>query len=89
MICRACREGRHGRCEHVECECPKEIEEKLERDLAAHVNGQGDAGLAETIYDNLLYGGSQVARLLTEGAGKAAVRLFIQQVLRANRGLKG
>lgn len=88
MICKACQEGRHGRCEHVECECPKEIEAKLDRDLAAHVNALGDEGLAETIYANLLYGGSQVARMLTDGAGKPAVRLFIQQVLRANRALK-
>lgn len=51
-------------------------------------NKQADEGLAETIYSSLLYGGSELARMLTEGAGKPAVTLFVQQVLRANRAIK-
>jgi len=47
-----------------------------------------DAMLAEMVYSNVLYSGSDVARILTNGAGKKAVVLFIQQVLRANRAVQ-
>jgi N12 class adenine-specific DNA methylase len=35
-------------------------------EVAAHANASGDESLAETIYSNLLYGGSEVARMLTD-----------------------
>ena len=89
MICRACSEGRHNECEQSGCECAKQMEANFEKDLAAYVNAQGDEGLAETIYSDLMASGSGVVRMFTDGAGKPAVRLFIQQVLRANRALKG
>jgi hypothetical protein len=52
------------------------------------VGSKSDAALAEAIYSNVLYSGSEVARLLTDGAGKRAVVVFIQQVLRANKAVQ-
>jgi hypothetical protein len=87
MICENCRQGRHQMCEEGSCECPRRKEdEEIERSIAA--TRQGDEELAETIYSNLLYGGSEVARLLTDGAGKPAVTHFVRQGLRANKAIK-
>jgi hypothetical protein len=61
-------------------------DEQIEQSLRA--SRLGDEGLAETIYSNLLYGGSNVARMLTDGAGKDAVRLFVRQVLRAYKAVQ-
>lgn len=47
-----------------------------------------DAMLAEMVYNNVLYSGSDVARMLTDGAGKKAVLVFIQQILRANKAVQ-
>jgi hypothetical protein len=86
-ICEPCRQGRHRQCEEGDCACPTRAEdEQIGRIFEA--NNQGEEGLAETIYSNLLYGGSEVAGILTEGAGKPAVKLFVRQVLRANRAIK-
>jgi len=49
---------------------------------------KSDAALAEVIYSNVLYSGSDVARMLTDGAGKKAVLVFIQQVLRGNKAIQ-
>jgi hypothetical protein len=88
MICNACKAGDHRNCEGGECGCPDRLDEKLELEIAKYVNTSGDETLAETIYSNLLYGGSEVARMLTDGGGKPAVKLFVQQVLRANRAIR-
>ena len=88
MICDACKAGNHRRCEQGECECPDRLGEKIEQELAKYVNASGDESLAETIYSNLLNGGSEVARMLTDGGGRPAVKLFIQQVVRANRAIR-
>jgi hypothetical protein len=88
MICDACKGGNHRSCEQGECECPDRLDERIDRELAKYVNASGDESLAETICSNLLYGGSEVARMLTDGGGKPAVTLFVQQVLRANRTIK-
>jgi hypothetical protein len=61
-------------------------DEEVHRCVAA--TRQGDEELAETIYSTLLYGGSRVAWQLMDGAGKETVRLFVQQVLRANKAIK-
>ena len=88
MICDACKAGDHRGCEQGECECSDRLDEKIGQEIAKFVNASGDESLAETIYSNLLYGGSEVARMLTDGGGKAAVKLFVQQVLRANRAIR-
>jgi hypothetical protein len=74
-------------CEEGECECPRRAEDaQMERNLKAA--GSADTGLAETVYSTLLYGGSDVARMLTEGAGKDAVRLFVQQIIRTYKAVQ-
>ena len=88
MICEACRAGRHDHCEKGGCECSERTEANFQRDLAAYVHGQGDEGLAETIYSNLLAGNSGVVRMFTDGAGQPAVKLLIQQVLQAHKAIK-
>lgn len=88
MICDACKAGNHQSCERGECQCPDRLDEKLDQELAAYVNASGDESLAETIYSNLLCGGSAVARMLTDGGGEPAVKLFVRQVLRANRAVR-
>jgi hypothetical protein len=52
------------------------------------VGSKSDAALAEVIYSNVLYSGSEVARMLTDGAGKQTLIVFIQQVLRANKAVQ-
>ena len=79
MICKPCKEGRHAECESAECDCPRRKEdEAIDRQLRAVRSS--DENLAETVYSTLLYGGSDVARMLTDGGGKEAVRLFTQQI---------
>jgi len=82
MTCQACRSGNHQGCDG-ECECRREDEE-----IQSMTGSTADAMLAEMVYSNVLYSGSDVARILTNGAGKKAVVLFIQQVLRANRAVQ-
>lgn len=85
MICEPCKQGQHRMCEGNDCECPRRSEDQQ---IDRMTNSGADDGLAETIFSNLLYGGSEVARLLTDGAGKPAVKVFIQQVLRAYKSIK-
>jgi hypothetical protein len=59
------------------------VEIQIEQEIARETGGE--VAMAETIYSNLLYGGSAAARILVDGAGKSVVKLFIQQVLRANK----
>ena len=49
---------------------------------------QGDEGIVETIFTNVLYSGSEVARMMVKGAGKENVKVFIRQVLRAYKAMK-
>ena len=86
MTCKACKEGKHSSCTEAECDCPRRAEDEQIGSIF-EANNQRDEMLAETIYSNLLFGGSEVARMLTEGAGKPAVKLFVRQVLRANRAI--
>lgn len=72
-------------CEEGDCECPRRAQDQQ---IDRLVNSGADEGLAETIYSNLLYGGSPVARMLTDGAGKDNVKVFIQQVLRGYKAIK-
>ena len=52
------------------------------------VNSGADAAIAEMVYSTLLHGGSEVARMLTDGAGRDAVRLFVQQILRMYKAIR-
>ena len=79
MTCEACKTGNHNGCEG-ECDCRQQDEE-----INRMTGSTADAMLAEMVYSNVLYSGSEVARSLTDGAGKQAVVLFVQQVLRANK----
>ena len=82
MTCEACKTGNHQGCQG-KCDCRQQDEE-----INRMVGTAADAVLAEMVYSNVLYSGSDVARILTNGAGKTAVVLFIQQVLRANKAVQ-
>jgi len=82
MTCEACRTGNHQGCDG-ECDCRQQDEQ-----ISEMVASGADAMLAEMVYSNIKYSGSEVCALLTKGAGKAAVVLFVQQVLRANKALQ-
>lgn len=80
MICDPCKAGRHDDCTFGDCDCPERREqEAVERRLRAIQ--ATDERIAGQVYTTLLYGGSDVARMLTEGAGRDAVRSFVQQVI--------
>ena len=79
MTCEACKSGNHEACEEP-CDCRKEDEQ-----ISKMVASGSDAMLAEMVYSNIRFSGSEVCALLTKGAGKDAVVLFVQQVLRANK----
>jgi len=80
MICDPCKAGRHYDCEGDRCDCPDRKEQQaVERRLRAI--RATDERLAGQVYTSLLYGGSDVARMLTEGAGRDAVCSFVTQVI--------
>jgi hypothetical protein len=80
MICGPCKAGRHEDCTIAGCDCPERQEQEMvERRLRAI--RATDERLANQVYTTLLYGGSDVARTLTEEAGRDAVRLFVQQII--------
>jgi hypothetical protein len=80
MICDPCRAGRHEDCEGTRCDCPDRRErEAVERRLKAI--RATDQRLATAVYTTLLYGGSAEARMLTDAAGRDAVRLFVCQII--------
>ena len=85
MICEECRLGNHRMCQEGQCECPRRAE-SLQIDRM--VNSGADAAIAEMVYSTLLHGGSEVARMLTDGAGRDAVRLFVQQILRMYKAIR-
>jgi hypothetical protein len=87
MICEPCKRNDHRHCIEGGCDCPRRKEDQqIERSLTA--TRQSDEGLAEMVYSALLYGGSDVTRMLTDGAGKEAVRLFVEQVLRTFKAVR-
>jgi hypothetical protein len=86
MICDACKVGMHDDCTLGACECPdRKAQEAVEQRLRAI--RATDERLAGQVYTTLLYGGSEVTRMLTEGAGRAAVCSMIQQVIGTLRSL--
>ncbi len=86
MICKPCKAGRHDDCTLVDCDCPdRRQQEAIERLLK--VSRATDERIAGQVYTTLLYGGSDVARMLTEGAGRDAVCSFVQQVIRTLRSM--
>lgn len=85
MTCKPCTNGNHDACEKGDCEChlveqqiAKEIEQEVGRDVA----------LAETVYSNLLYGGSKICGLFTANTSKTTVRVFVQQIIRTYKALQ-
>lgn len=79
-MCDPCKAGRHQDCILGDCECSERNEqEALEQRLRAIRSS--DERLANSVYTTLLYGGSDVARMLTDGAGRDSVRLFVQQII--------
>ena len=87
MICEACQKGNHDACTEGDCHCEERVKDLIEKEALRYQN-MASAGIAETIYSNLLYGGSPVTRLLTDGAGKDNVKLFIKAVLFAHRAVQ-
>jgi hypothetical protein len=82
MTCEQCKTGNHEGCQG-ECDCRQQDEQ-----INQMVGTAADVMLAEMVYCNVLYSGSDVARILTNGAGKQAVVVFVQQVLRANKAVQ-
>ena len=82
MTCEACKTGNHQGCAG-ECDC-RQQDEQINR----MVGSKNDTVLAEVIYCNVLYSGSEVCAMLTKGTGKQAVLVFVQQVLRANKAMQ-
>ena len=85
MVCEPCRQDRHQMCREGDCGCPRRAEDQ-QIDQSMTASRQGDEALAEMIYSSLA--GCATAQMLTGGAGKSAVKLFIQQVLRAYRAVR-
>lgn len=86
MICEPCKAGRHEDCTIAGCDCPERQEqEMIERRLRAIRNT--DQRLANHVYTTLIFGPSDVARLLTDAAGSDSVRLLVQQVIGALRSM--
>jgi hypothetical protein len=82
MTCEACRTGNHQGCEGP-CDCRQQDEE-----INKMVGSKSDLMFAEMIYSNIQYSGSEVCAMLTKGAGKQAVLVFVQQVLRASKAVQ-
>jgi hypothetical protein len=86
MICAPCKAGRHDDCRPADCDCPeRRAQEAVEKRLRAI--RATDERLAGHVYTTLLYGGSDVARMLTDGAGRHAVCPFVQQIIATLRSL--
>jgi len=85
MICEPCRRGDHKCCEEGDCQCADRVNQQIERDVIGY---RGDDGIVETIYSNVLYSGSDVARMMVQGARKENVKLFITQILRAYKAMR-
>jgi len=80
MICEPCRAGRHEDCTLGECDCQlRRDDEEVEKRLKAIRSA--DERLANMVFTTVLHSGSEVARILTEGAGRDAVRLLVHQVI--------
>ena len=85
MICQACIDGRHKECEGVSCSCSTE-EAQIENSLrATRLNCEA---LADTIYLNLMGGGCDVPRKMTDAVGAANVKTLVRLVLLSDRALK-
>jgi hypothetical protein len=80
MICEPCNAGRHDDCTLGDCDCrDRKEQEAIERWLRAI--RATDERLAGQVFTTLIYGGSDVARMLTEGAGRENVCSFVAQVI--------
>ena len=80
MICESCKAGQHEKCTRGDCQCPDRREqEAVERRLKAI--RFVDERLAGAVYTALFFGGSNEARILTDGAGSEVVKQFVQQIV--------
>jgi hypothetical protein len=87
-MCEACKKGDHQECDTANCDCTELKQERVLRAMLRRAETQ-DCGLAETVYSNILYGGSAVAREITDAVGPSATRLFVQQILRTYKAVNG
>ena len=86
-VCKACRENRHDECSLEDCECPDyEQRKNIERELEAVC--RADSAYAEVVLSNLQSSGSNLAKLVIDGAGRDAALTFVCQILRTAKGMK-
>lgn len=86
MICAPCKAGRHDDCTLADCDCPERREQEVVENRLRAIRAT-DERLAAQVYTTLLYGGSDVARMITDGAGRDAVCSFVQQIIGTLRAL--
>ena len=80
MICGPCKVGRHDDCTLGDCDCSERREREAVECRLRAIRAT-DERLAASVYTTLLYGGSAEAPILTDGAGRDAVRLFVCQII--------
>lgn len=86
-ICQPCLDNRHDDCVLGECACPEFQERKrIERELEAIT--RADATYAEAVLSTLQYGGSAVAKMIIDGAGRDQTKLFVTQILAGARSMR-
>lgn len=79
-MCKPCSLNQHQNCTLGECDCAERREQEgVERRLRAIRTT--DERIATLVFTTLLHGGSAEARMLTDGAGREAVQLFVAQVI--------
>lgn len=83
-VCQACLDDRHGDCELGPCACYQE-RKSVEREIARINNA--DNVYAEMVLSHVQYGGSIIAKLILDNAGRAETRLFVNQILRTAKAL--
>lgn len=85
MTCKPCLDGQHSKCENNDCDChivEQQIAEEIQQEVGRNV------AMAETVYSNLLYGGSKICGLFTANTDRATVRVFVQQIIRTYKALQ-
>lgn len=85
MICEPCQVGLHQNCKGGDCTCEYRLEGRIWEEIMA----QNDENLAEFLYNNVMFAGSEECAVLTNGAGPDAVKRFVRQVLSAYKAMRG
>jgi hypothetical protein len=86
MVCAACEAGRHEDCTLGDCDCQERLQQEAVEQRLRAIRAT-DERLANMVFTTLLHSPSEVARTLTEGAGRNAVRQFVCQVICTLRSL--